>query len=114
MEELFIEDKKKYLEKNYPFGKAPDLEDKVVCMHCSQEIRIGDYKVYKNEEDFEAICCPNAPECDGTIIDWVDNKHWFSDDDKITAGELARMDGNLDDEDFDDDVISEDTDWILN
>jgi hypothetical protein len=33
---------------------------------------VGDFKVFADEEEFEYICCPNAPDCDGTVIDWMD------------------------------------------
>jgi len=32
---------------------------------------VGDFKVFL-EDGEEFIYCPNAPECDGTIIDWMD------------------------------------------
>jgi hypothetical protein len=74
MKELKIEDKQKYLNDNYPFAGVPKLTDKKRCIHCDSVFVVGDYKVYKDEskEDFEYICCPNAPDCDGTIIDWFD------------------------------------------
>jgi hypothetical protein len=72
MEEIFIEDKQKYLDENYPFEGIPDLTDKKRCIHCDQIITVGDYKVFKAEDDNEFIYCPNAPDCDGTLIDWID------------------------------------------
>jgi hypothetical protein len=74
MEEIFIADKAKYLEEEYPFEPVPQLSDKKRCIHCGSIFTVGDYKVFKGEKE-EYICCPNAPECDGTIIDWfpVDN-----------------------------------------
>ena len=72
MTEIKIADKKKYLEDNYPFGGVPQLYEKRECLHCGKIITVGDYKVYRDEDDgFEYICCPHAPECDGTIIDWM-------------------------------------------
>ena len=71
MIELIIENKQKYLEENYPFEEIPKLTDKLECLHCDSIFTVGDFKVYKDETDFEFICCPNAPECDGTIIDWI-------------------------------------------
>jgi hypothetical protein len=72
MEEIFIVDKQKYLDENYPFEGIPSLNDKKRCIHCDQIITVGNYKVFKNYEGDEFICCPNAPDCDGTVIDWID------------------------------------------
>jgi hypothetical protein len=71
MEEIIIKNKQKYLEDNYPFEGTPILTDKKRCIHCNRSITVGDYKVFKAEDGFEFICCPNAPECDGTVIDWL-------------------------------------------
>lgn len=72
MEEIFIKDKVKYLEDNYPFLEQPEVADRKRCIHCNSIIVVGNYKVFKDDEGIEYICCPNAPECDGTVIDWVD------------------------------------------
>jgi hypothetical protein len=73
MKEIFIVDKEVFLKENYPFGDAPALTDKVKCIHCDEVITVGDYKVFKEQgDDFLYIYCPNAPECNGTVIDWVD------------------------------------------
>jgi hypothetical protein len=71
MTEVLINDKIKYLKLKYPFSNIPLLTDKRYCMHCENEFTVGDYKVMKDAEGREYICCPNAPECDGTVIDWV-------------------------------------------
>ena len=71
MKELKIDDKQKYFDDHYPFLDVPKLTDKKECIHCNKVIIVGDYKVFKNQSGFEFICCPNAPECDGTIIDWL-------------------------------------------
>ncbi len=71
MQEIKIEDKQKYLNEHYLFAPVPKIEEKMVCAHCDSVFTVGDYRVYKDETGFEAICCPNAPECKGTIIDWV-------------------------------------------
>lgn len=71
MKEIIIKDKQKYLQDNYPFEGIPDLTDKKHCIHCDKNIIVGDFKVFLvNGREF--IYCPNAPECDGTIIDWMD------------------------------------------
>ncbi len=73
MQEVIIIDKQKFLNENYPFGGPPELTDKFRCLHCGEVITVGDYKVYKEQGDnFFYICCPNAPKCDGTVIDWID------------------------------------------
>lgn len=70
MEEVIIKDKQKYLDDNYPFEDTPKLTDKKKCIHCGKIITVGDFKIFKDEDGEEFIYCPNAPECDGTIIDW--------------------------------------------
>jgi hypothetical protein len=70
MEEIIIQDKKKYLHDNYPFEEVPLLTDQKKCIHCGQTFTVGDYKVFKDASGDELIYCPNAPECDGTVIDW--------------------------------------------
>lgn len=69
MIEVHIENKELYFCAQYPFNPIPDLSEKRRCIHCHEIITIRDYKVFKGEIN-EYICCPNAPECDGTIIDW--------------------------------------------
>lgn len=70
MEEILIQDKQKYLNENHPTGEELVLTDKRECLHCGEVITVGDYKVFK-EDGIEYIYCPNAPECDGTVIDWM-------------------------------------------
>lgn len=72
MKEIVIKDKEKYLKDNYPFEGIPHLTDKKICIHCNEIITVGDFKVYKDSSGFEFICCPHAPQCDGSVIDWID------------------------------------------
>ena len=72
MKEITIIDKQKFLNENYPFEGIPKLTDKKECMHCNSIFVVGDYKVYRDINGFEFLCCPNAPECNGTVIDWID------------------------------------------
>jgi myo-inositol-1-phosphate synthase len=66
-----IKNKQKYLKYKYPFKYVPKLTDKKLCIHCNEEIIVGDYKVeILNNEEY--IICPNSPNCDGTVIDWFD------------------------------------------
>ena len=71
MTEIKIEDKQKYLSENYPFTDPIKLTDKKECIHCGEIITVGDFKVFIDTIGDEYICCPNAPKCDGTIIDWL-------------------------------------------
>ncbi len=71
MTELKISDKQKYFTEKYPFTDPPKLTDKKECIHCGNIITVGDFKVFKDEFGDEYICCPNAPDCDGTVIDWL-------------------------------------------
>jgi hypothetical protein len=74
MEFKEIKDKQDYLEKNYPYMGVPELNDKKYCIHCGEYFIVGDYKVeIKDKEEY--IVCPNAPKCDGNVMDWID-KQW--------------------------------------
>ena len=73
MEEVLVNDKEKFLKEHYPFGDPPELTDKFRCLHCGEVITVGEYKIFKEPgDDFLYICCPNTPECNGTVIDWID------------------------------------------
>lgn len=72
MKEIEIIDKQKYLNENFPFADIPKVADNKLCIHCNDVIIVGNYKVFKDDSGFEFICCPNAPECDGSVIDWMD------------------------------------------
>lgn len=76
MDNLEISDKEKYLNENYPFAPVPNLNDFKQCLHCDEIFIVKDYKVLKDSAGVEYICCPHAPVCDGTIIDWVDIKEF--------------------------------------
>jgi hypothetical protein len=72
MQEIKIQDKQKYLNEHYPFDIVPKLTDKKTCMQCDLVFTVGDYKVFKDIACDESIYCPNAPDCYGTAIDWID------------------------------------------
>lgn len=74
MIEIKIEDKQEYLNKNYPFEEIPTLTEEKECIHCGNIITVGNFKVFKDELGYEYIYCPNAPDCDGTVIDWLPAK----------------------------------------
>lgn len=71
MKEIIINYKQKYLQENYPFEGVPELTDIKHCIHCDKDIVVGDFKVFL-EHGEEYIYCPNAPVCNGTVIDWMD------------------------------------------
>lgn len=73
MQEINIQDKQKYLELKYPFSSIPLLDEKRYCMHCKKDFLVEKYKVFRSEEGREFICCPNAPVCKGTVLDWYKN-----------------------------------------
>jgi hypothetical protein len=72
MQPLTITNKLTYLKDNYPFEEIPALTDTKRCIHCNAVFEVKDYKVFKDKSGEEYICCPNAPECNGTVIDWFD------------------------------------------
>ncbi len=72
MQEIKIKDKQQYLNQHFPFVPVPKLTDRKICMQCDKEFTVGDYKVFKDVAGEESICCPNAPDCFGTAIDWID------------------------------------------
>ena len=66
-----IKAKKVYLDNKNPFAPL-QLTDKKTCMHCDKDFVVGDYQILiEGNKDY--IVCPNTPECDGTIIDWMNN-----------------------------------------
>lgn len=70
-----IKNKEKFLKDNAIF--EVNINDKRHCIHCGQDFFVKDYKVeivYMDIKDIvpvDFIVCPNAPNCDGTMIDWV-------------------------------------------
>ena len=72
MKEIFVKNKQRFFRIHYPFENLPLLTEKKRCIHCGEVITVGDFKVFQDENQFKFICCPNAPECDGTVIDWFD------------------------------------------
>ena len=45
------------------------------CMHCGLTFEVKDFKAFeegKRKKEYY-VCCPNAPECSGTIMDWTTN-----------------------------------------
>ena len=71
MKELKINNKAAYFRENYPFENPPKLTYVMRCIHCEKVITVGDFKVFQDNSGMEYICCPNAPACNGTVIDWI-------------------------------------------
>jgi len=76
MKFLFIENKERYLNENYIFSPIPKITDRMTCSDCGRSFIVGDFKVIVEYNRLlhtsdELIVCPNAPKCDGTILDWV-------------------------------------------
>ncbi len=69
--EISQDKKESYFLKNYIFENPPKMDSLRKCLHCGNTIRVGDYKVTIESDGEEYIMCPNYPECDGTIIDWM-------------------------------------------
>ncbi len=85
-----IKDKESYIKKHSLFSPAPELTDIQHCVHCGKDFIVGDYKVkvvYDNDENkkMEFIVCPNAPECDGDMTDWVDEGGFGNKNKKVNA-----------------------------
>ena len=72
MEEITIKDRQRYLNNHYPFDHPPKISEKRCCIQCEKVFTVGDYKVFKDIVGAESICCPNSPDCYGTVIDWIE------------------------------------------
>ena len=70
-----IKNKEKYFKKEYPFYNPPKMTDERYCLHCGNNIVVGDYKVKVFSDGTEIIVCPNAPTCDGNATDWLDPRY---------------------------------------
>jgi hypothetical protein len=77
LKEIKQEEREKYFMDNYPSKEKPNFNEKRICIHCKSVINVGDYKVEISEnlpyyDKSEFIVCPNAPTCDGNILDWFE------------------------------------------
>jgi DNA-directed RNA polymerase subunit RPC12/RpoP len=84
-----IKDKESYLRKNRVDLEMPKLTDKKLCIHCGKTFVVGDYKVEIKDRK-EYIVCPNAPSCDGKIIDWVHRSFYTKPTEKKSAKKLTK------------------------
>ncbi len=75
MVEVKITKKAQYLKENFPFDPVPKLNETRQCLHCDKVFTVKDFKVFRYKK-MEFICCPNAPECNGSVIDWVGEKEF--------------------------------------
>jgi len=66
-------ERKTVLNKYNPFADY-ELTDRRFCYRCEQNITVGDYKLEYLEGQYY-VCCPNAPECNGTIIHWFPERN---------------------------------------
>jgi hypothetical protein len=67
--ELYIKNKKDYLEKNSPLDEHKDFDGKKKCLICGSVFMVKEYKVIAGPE-IDYISCPYYPNCDGDILDW--------------------------------------------
>lgn len=54
----------------------PNMEDEMICLQCNSLFKVKDFKVVITtcdccNEYMEYIVCPNAPDCEGDMLDWV-------------------------------------------
>jgi len=80
--ELYIKNKKEYLEKNSPIEEHKDIEGKKKCLLCESVFLVKDYKVIAGPE-IDYISCPHYTNCDGDILDWANT------DEPVREGELV-------------------------
>lgn len=59
-----------YFIEKCPFSPVPKFSSTKYCLHCAKLIKVKDYKVEIFEGE-ELIVCPNAPECNGSALDWM-------------------------------------------
>jgi hypothetical protein len=67
--EIPQEERKEFFEKHNFF---PDMnyDSKRCCIHCNEIITVSEYKI-ELLNDMKYICCPNAPSCTGTLLDFM-------------------------------------------
>ena len=51
-------EKEKFLKREYPF-EIPKMDDRRLCIHCDEIIRVGDFKVEIQSDGEKYIICPN-------------------------------------------------------
>jgi len=70
--EIPQEERKEFFEKH---NFLPDMNynSKRCCIHCNKIIAVSEYKI-ELLDDIKYICCPHAPSCTGTLIDFMPKK----------------------------------------
>lgn len=104
VEEFIIpdEDKEIVLAQLYPFTPIPDLNDEMEDLHSGKKFLVKDFRVTW-EHGMNYLVTPFYPESGGTVIDWVNESNWFSDDEEYTEEDF-------DDDDLDMDSFKDDND----
>jgi hypothetical protein len=103
VEEFIIpdEDKEIVLEQLYPFSPTPKLTDEMEDLHSGKKFLVKDFRVTW-EHGMNYLVTPFYPESGGTVIDWVSENDWVSDE------EFDESIFDDEDDDLDMDSISED------
>jgi hypothetical protein len=72
------DDKKTFLEKNWPYLSVPSLDTKMTCVHCRDVYDMAEYRVYGEEWQTLTrthremrIVCKNHETCGGNARDMV-------------------------------------------
>jgi len=73
-------EKAKLFRMYYPFEVNFKMDSNKFCINCEQWIKVNDFKILvqlnlKGEKEISVVC-PNAPECDGSTIDWKNMDHF--------------------------------------
>lgn len=87
--ELYIKNKKEYIEKYSPIKGCENLEDKRKCVVCESIFKIKNYKVVAGPE-IDYISCPYYPNCDGDILDWVETNEPEKEGDLVYLNKVDR------------------------
>ena len=106
VEEFIIpdEDKEIVLEQLYPFSPVPKLTDELEDMHVNKKFIVKDFRVTW-EHGINYLVSPYYPEGGGTVIDWIDERNWISDEMDEEFSEDDSDDDEIDFTDSDDDEL---------
>lgn len=99
VEEFIIpdEDKEIVLEQLYPFSPIPNLNDEMEDLHSGKKFLVKEFRVTW-EHGMNYLVTPFYPESGGTVIDWVSDSDWFSDDAEFVEDDF---DDEFDEDDLD-------------
>jgi hypothetical protein len=81
VEEFIIpdEDKEIVLEQLFPFSPIPKLTDEMYDLHADKTFVVKDFRVTW-EHGMNYLVSPYYPESGGTVIDWMDENSWVTDE----------------------------------